>query len=311
MDLSKSNRVGVLFVHGVGTAAHSDTAMISWSFRYLFEFLARLFEYVSSLFGPARRLTSYSVHDGAWWYRLADLLTTVGHAIGYALLAPVGYLLLIPLAVLAQIPYQPIQSFALLALTRVFLQYNASQLRVYYEDEIQAANMRRRVAEGIRWLMRAESDGGGGCDSVVIVAHSGGVWVAHGMLSDATYAAEAEHVRKFITLGSGLNKIWQVAPTQVRRLYKPITGNLYWIDFWSSYDPVPVGWLEPPRVGAPLGVVASGTDSIGDRGSVFMTRSTRCEENRDCANVLIPYRHSPINVQQRCTPMEAPTMRTR
>jgi hypothetical protein len=331
VDLSSSNRVGVLFVEGVGTAHHSDTlidfgaaffgwvarwqkaqgqvpeygtaelnfgpydggsdhpipsavlrfprgparpnaeawvcaeawwnystrpmpftALIGWSFRYLFALLTRLFQYVSSpVGGPFWRIKAYSVHDGGWWYRLMDLLTAVGHVIGYAALLPVGYTLLIPLAVLAQVPVDAVANFAAVTLARVFLQYNASQLLVYYADEIQGANMRRRVAEGIRWLTRSTAEGGGGCDSVVIVAHSGGVWVAHGMLSDQTYAREARHVRKFITMGSGLSKIWQIAPTEVTRLYSPIAGNLYWLDFWSSYDPVPVGWLEPPRVGPP------------------------------------------------------------
>jgi hypothetical protein len=65
---------------------------------------------------------------------------------GYLAVAVIGYLLLIPIFVLAQIPYPPFQSFVLLNLLHPFLQYNASELRAYVEDDSEAANMRRKIA---------------------------------------------------------------------------------------------------------------------------------------------------------------------
>jgi hypothetical protein len=222
--------------------------LLWWSLRYL----GSLVFYLAS--NAADRLLRLafgheSEHDGHYLYRLIDAVTLLGHFVVYTLLAIVGYALLIPIIILAQVPYEPIQNFVLLRLLKPFLQYNASDLRVYYEDEIQAANMRRRVAEGVAWLTRPESEHGGGCESVVIVAHSGGVWVSHGMLTDPEYGEQARCVRKLITLGSGLSKIWQVAPATLDRLFTPIRGPIYWMDFWASYDPVPVGWIQPPRVG--------------------------------------------------------------
>jgi hypothetical protein len=222
--------------------------MLWWSLRYL----AGLIVYLASsaLDRLGRLLFGHqSEHDGGYGYRVVDAATVAGHFVAYTVLGIAGYVLLVPISILAQIPYEPIQNFALLTLLRPFLQYNASDLLLYYQDEIQAANMRRRVADGVNWLMRPIPENGGGCDYVVIVAHSGGVWVSHGMLTDPTYGQQASQVRKFITLGSGLSKIWQVAPGTLDRLFAPVKGDIYWLDFWGSYDPVPVGWINPPRVG--------------------------------------------------------------
>src|SRR4029079_3371496 len=129
-----------------------------------------------------------------------DTLTAVAHLVGYVVIGVAGYALLLPLIVLAQVPVPAFQNFIVVTFFKQFLQYNASELRVYYQDEIQAANMRRRVADGVDWLTRPVSQGGGGCGSVTIVAHSGGSWVAHGMLTDPTYALAALKVGKLITL---------------------------------------------------------------------------------------------------------------
>jgi hypothetical protein len=216
--------------------------MLDWSFLHLALLTAHLFRSVrrrlDRLFGNP------SPYDAGPLPRAVDILTCLGLLLLYPVLGVLGYVLLVPIMVIAQIPYPPFQEFVLLTLLRPFLQYNAGDLRVYIEDEIQAANMRRRIADAVEWLTHAER---GDCASVVIVAHSGGSWVAHGMLSDATYAEQRERVRKLITLGSGLNKIWQLAPAHLERVRAPIEADLFWADFWASYDPVPTGWLEPPR----------------------------------------------------------------
>jgi dienelactone hydrolase len=226
------------------------TAMLFWSVRYL----GSLLFYLATSSGDRfLRLfsRSLSAHDGGSWYRLVDIITTFVHFVGYAVIGIVGYALLLPLFVLAQVPIRPLQTFLVLAVLKQFLQFNASELRVYYEDEIQAANMRRRVADAVEWLTTPFERGGGGCASVSIIAHSGGAWVAQGMLTDPAYACTASRVHKLITLGSGLNKIWEIAPSGVRRLTAPVKGDIFWVDFWGTYDPVPAGWLQPPRTGRP------------------------------------------------------------
>jgi hypothetical protein len=225
------------------------TTMLVWSVRYLFTLIAQLISYTGHSF-TRLSAANVSVHDGGLGYRVVDVLTSAVLTLVYLVLGLAGYALLLPIIVVAQIPYEPLQQFVVIRFFQMFLQYNASELRVYIEDEIQAANMRRRVAEAVGWLTKPAADGGGDCGSVTIVAHSGGGWVVHGMLTDETYEWAHRRVRKLITFGCGLNKIWQLAPASLERLYKPLKGNIYWLDFWGSYDPVPAGWLQP-RVGEP------------------------------------------------------------
>jgi hypothetical protein len=186
----------------------------------------------------------------------------LGLMVLYPVVGIVGYLLLVPITVLAQIPYPPIQNFVVLTLLRPFLQFNAADLRLYIDDEIQAANMRRRVADAVEWLTDARR---GDCQSVVIVAHSGGSWVSHGMLTDPTYADQRVRVRKLITLGAGLNKIWDIGPVTLERLRTPLAADIFWVDFWASYDPVPTGWLEPPRAGKGWYPIYSPSDAFAKK----------------------------------------------
>jgi hypothetical protein len=220
------------------------TTMMSWSWQYLWSIVWHLRRSIARRFD--RLFGNPSQYDAGWLPRFVDAVNCLGLVVLYPLIGILGYLLLVPITVLAQIPYRPIQDFVLLTLLRPFLQYNAADLRLYIEDEIQAANMRRRVADAIDWLTDTRR---GDCQSLVIVAHSGGAWVSHGMLTDATYAAQRGRVRKLITLGAGLNKIWDIGPATLERLRQPLVADIFWVDFWASYDPVPTGWLEPPRTG--------------------------------------------------------------
>jgi hypothetical protein len=214
------------------------TAMLTWSFRHLWGLLWNLAE------SRMRRLVE--LNNQPLYLSVLEFVYCGFLIVGYLVTALVGYLLLVPIFVAAQIPYPPLQNFIVLSVLRPFLQYNAAELRTYVEDEIQAANMRRRVAEAVRWLVTPTDQRGGGCEAVTVVAHSGGCWVVYGMLTDPSYAQEAAHVRRLITFGNGLNKIWEIAPG-LRRLHGPLTGDIYWVDLWSSYDPVPIQWLDPPR----------------------------------------------------------------
>jgi hypothetical protein len=218
------------------------TAMLTWSWRTLWGLVFHLFE--TMLRRVDRVLGNKSDYDAGWFARFVDLANAIGLAGFYLVGGFLGYLLLVPITVLAQIPYKPFQEFVLVTLFEPFLQYNASQLRVFLEDDIQAANMCRRVADAVDWLT---DEARGGCQTVVLIAHSGGSWVAHGMLTDETYRGQQSRVRKLITFGSGLNKVWELAPSDLKRVRRAVAGNIFWVDFWSAYDPVPAGWLDPPR----------------------------------------------------------------
>ena len=137
----------------------------------------------------------------ARFWQLVDFVNCLVLGIGYAIGVVVGYVLLIPLMILAQIPIDAVQDFILMKLLQPIMTADAGEFRMFVDDELQAANIRRRVGDAARTLMqRAE------CDELIIVAHSEGCVVSMGMLTDPVYADVARRTRKLLTFGAGLNK---------------------------------------------------------------------------------------------------------
>ncbi|MBV9546169.1 MAG: alpha/beta hydrolase, partial [Chloroflexi bacterium] len=126
------------------------------------------------------------------------------------------------------------------------VQIQIGEFYTYLNDRLQAANMRRQVAASINWLVKNQH-----CESVSVIAHSGGCDIAFGALTDlalkqAGALLEPEvlkRVNKLITFGSSLNHSWLLAPTvQVGCLPE----HIHWLDIWSAYDSVPGKWPNPP-----------------------------------------------------------------
>jgi hypothetical protein len=214
--------------------------MLAWSFGSLWDILAQMrratVERMKYLFAPKPNSST----PGAFW-RAVDLVNCVAVFILYFLAAIVGYPLLIVLMVLAQIPIEPVQNFIVLKMLRPLLLTTAGEFKLYMDDELQAGNVRRRIADAAQELLTRT-----GCDDLIIVAHSEGAVVSLGTLTDPIYSPLATRV-KLITLGGGLNKSWLVRP-YVDRLFRPLRSNVQWTDIWASYDPVPAGPLDPsPR----------------------------------------------------------------
>jgi hypothetical protein len=224
-----------------GSSFHPDLAtMLGWSLAHLADILAQMLRNTAE---RARHLLpgqAGSTQPNAFW-QLVDLVNCVALAVGYAIAAVVGYVLLVPLMLLAQIPIESVQNFIVFKLLRPALTSGAGEFRMYLDDEMQSANVRRRVGESARWLMNKAA-----CDELIVIAHSEGCVVSLGMLTDRTYEDVAEKTRKLLTFGAGLNKSWLVKP-RLHRLYEPLTGDIQWADFWASYDPVPAGPLDPSR----------------------------------------------------------------
>jgi hypothetical protein len=229
--------------------------MLWWSLVHLFDILAQMVratgERAKNLAHPKPMDTSA---QPARIWQLVDLFNCVVLGLTYAIACLVGYVVLVPLIVLAQIPIQSVQDFVLLKLLRPVLTACAGEFRMYLDDELQAANVRRRVAETARALMAKAN-----CDELTIIAHSEGCVVTLGMLTDETFADVALHTRKLFTFGAGLNKSWLIRPT-LDRLFAPLKGNILWTDFWASYDPVPAGKLDPGRHKRADGTPSSMTD---------------------------------------------------
>jgi len=141
------------------------------------------------------------------------------------------------------IPIQAIRERAELASLDAQLVSAFGDLPVLLDDPVQAAIVRERLAEAIRWVRDR------GCQEVVLIAHSGGAIVSYSTLLDDVYLDLP--VAKLITLGQGLSLGWRLEQTTGPFVAgNPIRGDLgaarpglRWVDFWASYDPAPAGEL--------------------------------------------------------------------
>ena len=220
--------------------------MLGWSSKHLFR-AAR-----SLVFGAWERLTAVGsdpaapgepLVDGrvpatrprftwAWWYRYVLAIYYQLTLLIFLLALVVGSPLLLVIILLAQIPFSPLRN-ALYSVVGTFLEVNLGEFRTIFEDEIQSANMRRRLAGAVTALVDLHK-----CKDVTIVAHSGGAVVSFDMLADKHNAKVVVPVRKLITVGSGLNKAWLLAP-ELKRLHGPLPGHIHWVDIWATMDPAP------------------------------------------------------------------------
>jgi hypothetical protein len=179
--------------------------------------------------------------------RAVEILSAFVLALGYLIAGILGYVVLVPLFVLAQVPIKAVREFILVKIFRTFLLEGFGDFKTYARDPVQAMNARGRVESAIEWLAKAAK-----CDHILVVAHSQGAVVAFDALSGGNVNRESiERVRKFVTLGGALNKAWLLEPTCVR-IRRTLPPDIYWLDAWSPYDPVPGERLVRVPVGLPI-----------------------------------------------------------
>lgn len=89
------------------------------------------------------------------------------------------------------------------------------------------------------------------CETVTVVAHSGGCVVSHDALTDREIKAwsfranGAQPTRvSWFTVGSGLNLAYRVAPHDPH-WERTLDARIRWTDLWARYDPVPHGPVPP------------------------------------------------------------------
>lgn len=174
--------------------------------------------------------------DSIWQYpAVRSVLNGVATAVSVLALAVY--------APLRAIPIKAIRERAELASLDAQLVTAFGDLPVLLDDPVQAAIVRERLAETIRWVRDR------GCTEVVLIAHSGGAIVSFSTLLDEAY--HDLNVTKLITLGQGLSLGWRLEQTTGPFVAgNPIRGDLgatrpglRWVDFWASYDPAPAGEL--------------------------------------------------------------------
>ncbi len=149
------------------------------------------------------------------------------------------------------LPFGPLRDGALTRPIDNFMLDWFGDVYVLLRDPAQTASVRGQLTDALQDLDANH------CQSVVVVAHSGGAIVSYMTLADE--AKKRIPVSRLITLGEGLNLAWRLTAgddgqvdedtrRRYQRLYTDVFDhrpNLKWDDFWSSQDPAPVGVLNP------------------------------------------------------------------
>ncbi|MEX1168555.1 MAG: hypothetical protein WEE50_00290 [Chloroflexota bacterium] len=174
--------------------------------------------------------------DRIWQYQVVRSILSVTATV-------LSVLALAVYAPLRAVPIKAIRERAEVASLDAQLVSAFGDLPVLLDDPVQAAIVRERLADTIRWVRDR------GCEEIVLIAHSGGAIVSFSTLLDDAYRDLP--VSKLITLGQGLALGWRLEQTTGPFVAgNPIRGDLgaarpglRWVDFWASYDPAPAGPL--------------------------------------------------------------------
>jgi hypothetical protein len=216
----------------------SFTDIMDWAKRHATRVLTELQRAADERWQRVAAPEEGMSHDAQWVRRFNFLNAWVVSKL-LMILNPFAVGLLYPLALLAQVPIPALQNFIAMNILRRFLTINAGQFRSFLDDDIQAANMRRRFTNTLHWLVNDAQ-----CDEVYVLAHSEGAVIAFDALTRNQDPQLVSRVRKLLTFGAGLNKTWLLGK-DAKRLAGPLPPHIYWVDFWTAYDFIPAGALKP------------------------------------------------------------------
>lgn len=224
--------------------------MLAWSRRSAGRALARLRgELGDRIRLVLARLLGQSVQrpvarsDPGLLAAVAELLNALVLFGAYLLASPAIAVAVVALSLVALLPFPQTRQFALVQRLETFLLTGLGDFRTYLEDDVQGVHIRQRVLDDLTWLIDEEA-----CTEVVLVAHSQGTVVAF----DALTAGDPKHtarVTKFLTVGAALNAAWTLGAS-CRRVLGTLPSHIYWLDFFSYYDPVPGGQMRRAVAGA-------------------------------------------------------------
>jgi hypothetical protein len=204
----------------------------------------------------SRRWQITDVLDGIWQRKaVRAVLASVGSLVALAALAVYS--------ALHAIPIDAVRKKVEIAMADTFIVEWFGDLPVLLDDQSQAAAIRTRLVERVRWLKDH------GCEDVVLVAHSGGTILSYATL--LRFPHPDFPVTKLVTLGEAIQLGWRleaearpwVPGNSVRGDLKVNHPDLRWVDVWASYDPAPSGEIHEID-GCPLVAVEKLADRPDD-----------------------------------------------
>jgi hypothetical protein len=221
-----------------------------WAARVSPPSLPQLFRWLvpKEMLRLMRGIFSGIAAEGDPLFKAIDLVFLPLFVVPTTALAVLVYLVL---RIVRFVPYKPLQDFALFKALDFFLVDWFGDLQILLTDRTQAASIRARAADAIRACRER------GCDTVVVIGHSGGTVVGYATLADEAYVELP--VQRLVTLGQALGIAWRLGhvddPTIADRIPDHLypgdrldgtpaevgRTNLEWYDFWATHDPAPAG----------------------------------------------------------------------
>ena len=186
-----------------------------------------------------------------WLYDLYQYLWKVTQ---WLVLTPAIALLLIVMGivrVLAVIPF--LQSAVVTTFTAIIntvMLHWVAEIQVYLTDYTRSSAIRERFSREVAELL-----GNPLCDRVVVIAESGGTYIAYEGLTTLleqpnvplNERGEPKPVT-FVSIATALRRIWLLSNTDPHRLRGVLPGYVRWLHFWARYDPVAAGPLNESSI---------------------------------------------------------------
>jgi hypothetical protein len=181
-----------------------------------------------------------------WLY---DLYQYLWKGVQWLFLTPVITLLLIVMGivrVLAVLPFlRPAIIATFQAITNNIMLHWVSEIKVYLTDYTRASAIRQRFAREVEELLRDLH-----CDRVVVIAESGGTYIAYEglttLLAKPDLPLDDQGQPKpvtFVSIATALRRIWLLAAADPHRVHGVLPQHVKWMHFWARYDPVAAGPL--------------------------------------------------------------------
>lgn len=250
-------------------ASHVKPPTVGQMFRWLVpnEMWRIVFGIFTGIGGESGRLARY-----------VDAVLLTLFVVPGTLLALAVYLVF---RVMQVIPNKKVQEFAGLKALQFFLADWFGDVRVLLTDRAQAANIRSCVAASIQDCVDA------GCDTIVVIGHSGGTMVGYMTLTDPAF--HELPVKRFITHGQALGLAWRLGHVDEYTVPDRNQDHLYqgdrlrmdlaeteraekhglqWWDFWGTHDPACGGGLSQPVVTRPERVNGGESTRVFNRMSL-------------------------------------------